>query len=110
MTIPVVTAPHRAGERLSGLNHVAELRARFWPDSWQDIERFFTRLRDTRDLHRAENARALAAIFFLANIPLAAHQRPLSELTREEKKALISAMNHLRAVVSLFPKRLTMPL
>ncbi|WP_160319992.1 DUF5347 family protein, partial [Citrobacter freundii] len=25
------------------------------------------------------------------------------------KKALITAMNHFRAVVSLFPKRLTMP-
>ncbi|VEA15273.1 phage tail tape measure protein [Salmonella enterica subsp. enterica] len=27
------TAPLKAGERLAGLNHVAELRARFWGDT-----------------------------------------------------------------------------
>ncbi|MCM8075652.1 DUF5347 domain-containing protein, partial [Enterobacter hormaechei] len=56
-----------------------------------------------------ENNRALAAIFFLAKIPAARHELQLSELTTDEKKALITAMNHFRAVVSLFPKRLTMP-
>ncbi|WP_175422387.1 DUF5347 family protein, partial [Escherichia coli] len=31
------------------------------------------------------------------------------ELTTDEKRELIKAMNHFRAVVSLFPRRLTMP-
>ncbi len=30
-------------------------------------------------------------------------------MSDDEKKALIIAMNHCRAMVSLFPKRLTLP-
>ncbi|EHM50647.1 MAG: DUF5347 domain-containing protein [Yokenella regensburgei] len=104
-----VTTPLTAGERLNGLNHVAELRARYWSDSWKDVEQFVDDMRDKRDPHVVENTRAMAAIFFLAKIPAARHELELSELTTEEKKALITAMNHFRAVVSLFPKRLTMP-
>ncbi|MDZ1423087.1 DUF5347 domain-containing protein, partial [Klebsiella pneumoniae] len=33
----------------------------------------------------------------------------INELTTDEKRELIKAMNHFRAVVSLFPRRLTMP-
>ncbi len=103
------TAPLRAGERLAGLNHISELRARYWGDSWKELELFFDDMRDKRDPQAEENNRALAAILFLAKIPAARHELELNELTTEEKKALISAMNHFRAVVSLFPKRLTMP-
>lgn len=102
------TVPLKAGERLAGLNHVAELRARYWGDSWKDVERFVDDMRDKRDPQFEENNRALAAIFS-GKIPVARHELELSELTTDEKKALITAMNHFRAVVSLFPKRLTMP-
>ncbi|MGK0735878.1 DUF5347 domain-containing protein [Yokenella regensburgei] len=104
-----LSAPLTAGERLAGLNHIAELRARYWGDSWKELERFINDMRDKRDPQREENNRALAAIFFLAKIPATRHEYELSELTTDEKKALITAMNHFRAVVSLFPKRLTMP-
>ncbi|MGY9523789.1 DUF5347 domain-containing protein [Citrobacter freundii] len=104
-----LSAPLTAGERLAGLNHIAELRARFWGDSWKEVERFIDDMRDKRDPQFDENNRALAAIFFLAKISSARHELKLSELTTDEKKALITAMNHFRAVVSLFPKRLTMP-
>lgn len=107
-TLPT-TAPLKAGERLAGLNHVAELRARFWGDSWKEVVRFVDDMRDKRDPQSEENNRALAAIFFLAKIPAARHELELSELTTDEKKALITAMNHFRAVVSLFPKRLIKP-
>lgn len=103
------TVSLKAGERLAGLNHVAELRARYWGDSWKEVERFVDDMRDKRDPQFEENNRALAAIFFLAKISAARHELELSELTTDEKKALITAMNHFRAVVSLFPKRLTMP-
>ncbi|MGP3592961.1 DUF5347 domain-containing protein [Vagococcus sp. WN89Y] len=103
------TVPLSAGARLEGLNHVAELRSRFWGDGWADVARFIDDLRDPRDAQHAENARALAAIFFLARVPAARQALPPDELSREEKQALIAAMNHIRAVVSLFPKRLTMP-
>lgn len=104
-----LSTPLMPGERLAGLNHIAELRARFWGDSWKEVERFIDDMRDKRDPQFEENNRALAAIFFLAKIPAARHELELSELTNDEKKALITAMNHFRAVVSLFPKRLTMP-
>ncbi|HBM2986922.1 DUF5347 domain-containing protein [Klebsiella oxytoca] len=104
-----LSAPLTAGERLAGLNHIAELRARYWGDSWKEVERFIDDMRDKRDPQFEENSRAMAAIFFLAKIPTARHELELSELTTEEKKALITAMNHFRAVVSLFPRRLTMP-
>ncbi|WP_329800130.1 DUF5347 family protein, partial [Klebsiella pneumoniae] len=55
------------------------------------------------------NERALAAIFFMAKIPADRHNVNMNELTTDEKRELIKAMNHFRAVVSLFPKRLTMP-
>lgn len=32
------TVPLKAGERLAGLNHVAELRARYWGDSWKEVD------------------------------------------------------------------------
>ncbi|EDD4584835.1 hypothetical protein BRR39_09330 [Salmonella enterica subsp. enterica serovar Enteritidis] len=52
---------------------------------------------------------ALAAIFFMAKIPAERHSISINELTTDEKRELIKAMNHFRAVVSLFPRRLTMP-
>lgn len=103
------TVPLTASERFAGLNHVAELRARHWGDGWQEVVQFVAEMRDKRDPHFEENRRAMAAIFFLAKIPATRHESELSELTTDEKKALITAMNHFRAVVSLFPKRLTMP-
>ena len=107
--ITSTAAPLKIGERLNALNHIAELRARYWGDSWKEVERFVDDMRDKRDPQFEENNRALAAILFLAKIPADRHELELSELKPDEKKALITAMNHFRAVVSLFPKRLTMP-
>ncbi|ELO0983210.1 DUF5347 domain-containing protein [Enterobacter asburiae] len=102
--------PLSVGARLSGLNHIAELRARYGSDSGKELARFMAEMRDKRDPCFEENSRALAALFFLARLPVARHECELSELTTEEKRALINAMNHFRAVVSLFPERLTMPI
>ncbi|SFU19339.1 hypothetical protein SAMN05192562_11085 [Kosakonia arachidis] len=110
ITSPTAMLPLNAGERLSGLNHIAEIRGRFWGDSWCEVARFIDELRDKRDEHFEENSRALAAIFFLARVPAARQALHPDVLTLEEKRALIAAMNHFRVVVSLFPKRLTMPL
>ena len=45
----------------------------------------------------------------MAKIPAERHGVNISDLTTDEKRELVKAMNHFRAVVSLFPKRLTMP-
>lgn len=55
--------PLSVGARLSGLNHVAELRARYGSDSGKELARFMAELRDKRDPCFEENIRALAAIF-----------------------------------------------
>lgn len=110
ITSPVAHVPLNTSERLCGLNHIAEIRSRLWGDNWDDVACFIEELRDKRDEHAEENSRALAAIFFLARVPAARQALNPHALTREEKRAVIAAMNHFRAVVSQFPKRLTMPL
>lgn len=104
------TVPLSPGHRLDGLNHIAELRAKvFGLNIEPELERFISDMRDQRDINHKQNERALAAIFFMANIPADRHNVNMNDLTTDEKRELIKAMNHFRAVVSLFPKRLTMP-
>ena len=104
------TVPLGPGDRLDGLNHIAELRAKvFGLNIESELERFISDMRNPRDINHKQNERALAAIFFMAKIPAERHSGNVSELTTDEKRELIKAMNHFRAVVSLFPKRLTMP-
>ncbi|MGK3135023.1 DUF5347 family protein [Pantoea trifolii] len=98
-----------AGQRVAALNHVALLRAQFkGGDSEKDLTRFFDSMRDVRDSNYQDNKRALCAIFFLANIGKDRHNADLNELSTNEKTAVIRAMNQLKAVVSLFPKRMTL--
>lgn len=98
-----------AGQRVAALNHVALLRSQFkGGDSEQDLSRFFDSMRDVRDSNYQDNKRALSAIFFLANIGKDRHSADFSELSTDEKTAVIRAMNQLKAVVSLFPKRMTL--
>ena len=92
------TVPLTPGERLDGLNHIEP-----------ELERFIKDMRDPRDVNNKQNERALAAIFYMAKIPAERHGVNISDLTTDEKQELVKAMNHFRAVVSLFPKRLTMP-
>lgn len=104
------TVPLSPGHRLDGLNHIAELRAKvFGLNIEPELERFISDMRNQRDINHKQNERALAAIFFMAKIPAERHSVKVNELTTDEKRELIKAMNHFRAVVSLFPKRLTMP-
>ncbi|MEQ0401766.1 DUF5347 domain-containing protein [Klebsiella sp. JB_Kp033] len=104
------TVPLSPGHRLDGLNHIAELRAKvFGLNIEPELDRFISDMRDQRDINHKKNERALAAIFFMAKIPADRHNVNMNELTTDEKRELIKAMNHFRAVVSLFPKRLTMP-
>lgn len=85
-----------AGQRVSALNHLAAIRGQFWGDSWKEVERFIDDMRDPRDSNNEENIRTLSAIFYLAKIPTNKHQLSLSELTTDERTALVSAMNQLK--------------
>ncbi|ALR77752.1 DUF5347 family protein [[Enterobacter] lignolyticus] len=104
------TAELSVGKRTEGLNRIAEIRMQHWGDDGKALQRFIDDMRDRRDPLSTENRRALSALFFLANIPSSRHELALNDLTTQEKRALIQAMNQCRAMVSLFPKRLTMSL
>lgn len=102
--------PMTAGERLTGLSHIAKIRTNVFGESCgNELKRFISDMRDKRDIYFEKNRRALAALFFLANIRSERHECDFDELTSDEKYALIGAMNHFRAVVSLFPKKLSLP-
>lgn len=98
-----------AGQRVTALNHLALIRSQFGGNCEKELSRFFDDMRDVRDSNYQENKRALSAILFLANIGKDRHDISFSELTTDERGALIRAMNHLKAVVSLFPKKMTLP-
>lgn len=71
------------GERYEGLNHIAELRAKvFGHNVESELERFIEDMSDPRDANNKQNKRALAAIYFMANIPTDRHSVKISELTR----------------------------
>ncbi|WP_340619443.1 DUF5347 domain-containing protein [Xenorhabdus siamensis] len=96
------------GQRLEGLNHLSRIRATYWGNDEKELRRFLADMRDKRDCHYAENKRVLSAIFYLANIPRSRHDSEVSQFTPEEKQSLIKAMNHIKVVVSQFPKHLTL--
>jgi hypothetical protein len=98
-----------AGQRASALNHISALRTMMYGDCSHELKRFIEDMRNKHDHQAEQNGRALSAILFLANISKERHGVDFSELTSDEKTALIGAMNHLKAVVSLFPKNLTLP-
>ncbi|AYA40797.1 DUF5347 domain-containing protein [Xenorhabdus nematophila] len=96
------------GQRLEGLNHLSRIRAIYWRDDEKELNCFFADMRDKRDSHCEENKRVLSAIFYLANIPRSRHDSEFNHFTQEEKQALIKAMNHIKVVVSQFPKYLVL--
>ncbi|CZW47097.1 DUF5347 family protein [Enterobacter hormaechei] len=103
-----ITVNMSAGQRASALNHISALRSALYGDCNKELNRFINEMRGKRDEKYELNNRALGALFFLANISKERHGVEFSELTSDEIDALIGAMNHLRAVVSLFPKKLTL--
>ncbi|CAI1547852.1 DUF5347 family protein [Serratia marcescens] len=103
------TVPLTPSQRADGLQHIAELRRDvFKCDSTAEINRFLADVCNESEPRHKDNIRTLSAILFLAGIKKERHGLSFSELTSEEKKVLVDAMNKFRAVVSLFPKHLSM--
>jgi hypothetical protein len=110
-TEPARAIPLSIAERTDGLNHIAMLRVKhFKTNSEKEMCRFIDDMRDKIDDDYHKNMRVLSAIFELADIDKERHHLKFNELTIDEKERLIKAMNKLRAVVSLFPKNLILPL
>ena len=104
-----ITVQMSAGQRVSALNHIAALRTMMHGDCGNELKRFMGEMRNTHPQYEQNNRAMSAIFFFLANINKERHNVEYSELTSDEITALIGAMNHFRAVVSLFPKKLTLP-
>ncbi|WP_315708970.1 DUF5347 domain-containing protein [Brenneria uluponensis] len=103
--------PLSVGARTDGLNHIAILRGKHFPaNTEKDMCRFIDDMRDRIDSDYHQNIRMLSAIFYLAGISKEHHEFNFNELTTDEKEQLIKTMNKLRAVVSLFPRNLVLPL
>ncbi len=67
---PAATVQLSTGQRLNGLNHIAELRAKvFGLNIERELKRFINEMRDPRHIDHKQNERALATIFFMAKIP-----------------------------------------
>ena len=107
-TQPMATS-FSVGQRTRGLNQIARLRALYRDDGEKALRTFFASMRDKRDPLCAQNCRALSALLFLAGIPACRHGLALEAFSVDEKTALIVAMNQCRAMVSLFPRRLSLP-
>ncbi|MBG6242199.1 MAG: hypothetical protein EKE20_10040 [Candidatus Symbiopectobacterium sp. Dall1.0] len=121
-----MTVNFNAGQRLCGLNKIAEIRAEMREINKRvkqqdkknrpvphaimdkDLARFLADMRDEHDKKYEQNNRALSALFYLAGIKTARHGVDVVEMSDQEKKALIIAMNHFRVMVSLFSERLTL--
>ncbi|MBB1200553.1 hypothetical protein EGM70_09630 [Enterobacteriaceae bacterium 89] len=99
-----------AAERTAGLNQISALRGLYWNDDDKAMRAFIASMKDKHAAGYESHSRTLAALLYLANIPASRHALAFDELTTDEKQALVCAMNQLRAMVSLFPKRLTLPL
>lgn len=78
------TVPLSLGQRLEGLNHIAELRAKvFGTNIEHELERFIHDMRDPRYINHKQNERSLAAIFFMAKFSAERHSVNINELTTE---------------------------
>ena len=103
-----ITVHMSPGQRAAGLNHIAALRHMMYGDSSAELKRFISDMRNPTDSKAEQNRQALGALLYCAGISKERHSVDFDELTSDEKQALIAVMNHFRAVVSLFPKRLTL--
>ena len=104
-----ITVQMNVGQRANALNHISALRTMMYGDCSHELKRFIAYMRNKRDHQAEQNGRVLNAIFFLANISKERHGVDFSELTNDDVMALISEMNHILALVSLFSKILTLP-
>ncbi|EMD1658101.1 DUF5347 family protein [Pluralibacter gergoviae] len=111
--MPVQIAPSaghlNVGQRPRGLDQISKLRAQYWDEDGKALRAFFAAMQNRRDPEYSRNVRALSALLFLAGIPAGRHALPLESLSTAERTALIHAMNQFRAMVSLFPGRLSLP-
>lgn len=95
-------------ERTEGLNRTAQLRTNVFhvnkdnPDN-SELTSFIEYL-------RLNDKRLLNMIFYLAGIKNNQHQLGFDQFNKEDKQAIITAINKIKALAALLPKHIAMPI
>ncbi|RAW95461.1 MULTISPECIES: DUF5347 family protein [unclassified Photorhabdus] len=88
--------------RVNGLNKIAQIRAQHFNSDNKELAIFIDEMHDKRNERYVDHKRLLAAIFYLARIPIDRHELELYQLTNEEMCNLIRAVNLIKATSVLF--------
>ncbi|WP_338804825.1 DUF5347 family protein [Xenorhabdus griffiniae] len=108
------TEPYRAvsmtlDEKIDGLNKSAELRAKYFSDDNRELAEMIEYLRDRTNNRTRNNEQLLHLIFNLAGFDKSRYEVKFHQLTNNEQRSLILAMNQLKALASILPDKLVMP-
>ncbi|CAM3291595.1 DUF5347 domain-containing protein [Xenorhabdus nematophila] len=95
-------------ERIDGLNAAAELRHKVFSDDNSELAEFMEYMRDRTNNRVRNNERILHLIFHLAGFDKSRYDVKFNELTKNEQRALILAMNQFKAVASILPAKLVL--
>ncbi|KGM27593.1 hypothetical protein KS18_14185 [Photorhabdus luminescens] len=99
-------------EKIDGLNKTSEARNRYFCDDKENnnkLDDFIETMRDRTNNRVRNNERVLHLIFHLAGFDKERYHVKFKELTIEERRSLILAINQLRAVASILPDKLALP-
>ncbi|MEY1536103.1 DUF5347 family protein [Providencia rettgeri] len=94
--------------RVNGLNHAAKLRTSVFQCDKQNPDN--RELAGFIEYLRLSDVRMLNMIFYLAEIKSNQHHLGFDEFNKEEQQAIISAINHIKALAALLPKHMAMPI
>lgn len=96
--------------RISGLNKTAELKSKVFGLNNEALKFFMLEMRDRFSQHHEENKKFLGVILYMAGIEKERHDCKFEDLTTTEIFNIVKAINHIKAVTSLLPKNLALPL
>ncbi|WP_272653977.1 DUF5347 family protein [Providencia sp. PROV091] len=94
--------------RVNGLNQAAKLRTYVFQCDKQNPDN--RELAGFIEYLRLSDVRMLNMIFYLAEIKSNQHHLGFDEFNKEEQQAIISAINHIKALAALLPKHMAMPI
>lgn len=94
--------------RVNGLNQAAKLRTSVFQCDKQNPDN--RELAGFIEYLRLSDVRMLNMIFYLAEIKSNQHHLGFDEFNKEEQQAIISAINHIKALAALLPKHMAMPI
>ncbi|HEK2745631.1 DUF5347 domain-containing protein [Proteus mirabilis] len=96
-------------DRVDGLNHTSKLNSLHFGLQNEELKRFFFDMRDPFDNCHKENKKFLGVVLYMAGIEKERHDLKFEDFKTEEVFDIIKAINHIKAVTALLPKKLALP-